>query len=1859
MTTSRFVSPARSLRLALAAGLALSATALGDPQGGQVVAGSATIKKDGSTTVITAANGTIINFQSFNVRSNEVVQFIQPSATSRVLNRVTGADPSVIAGRIQANGIVYISNPAGVYFAHGSVVNVGGIYAAAGNISNGAFLAGQNTFRNTGVVTNEGTINAHSAVLVGKRVANFGAINAPNGMVTMAAGDAVMVGESNGQIYARVSSNEGAAPGGTGVLQAGQINAQGGRVVLGAGDMYAMAIDHPGRTSAREITLQGGAADATHAGVVSVSGTLDASSSAAGTTGGTVTVLGDKIGLFGGSIDVSGDAGGGSVRLGGDVRGSGDLPHASAVYVSEDARINADATRAGNGGSVVLWSTRFTNFQGSISARGGAGGGNGGFVETSGKGQLLAVGGVSASAKYGLAGHWLLDPTDVTLSNSATSGGVLSGLGVFTPGSGATANVNLGQIITALQAGTSVTINTTSAGAGNGDITLLDPFVASLPNLVTFTLNAERDINLGQNMTIGGSGLNLVFNATRDINVTQSISSGGGSITFNPGGVTNLSADINAGAGNVTFGRALLLGAAVSVTGRDLTFNGTTDKTGGTGALSTFSTGVTSFNADVGATTVLDSLTTSATGRTTFNTARIRAGSMSFGNPITLAADVLLVARTTATFNGTINSQAGAHKNLSINAPVTVFNADVGVGGAGTELGTLHLIDSPLGADTTTINTAAIKAQTITMDDAVTVTKDATITGTTAVAFNSTLDSESGTAHDLTINSPLTTFGASVGAVGADTFFKTLRTDNSGATDKTIAQGSTIKAETIDFQDELELQQNLTLSGTTSVSLGVVNSAATQSRDLTVLSPITNFNGAIGAATDGALGGLATDDFASATDVTTIKAPSIRAAVIDFGDGVVLDANTTITGTTSVLFRSVLKSTSGAFRELTVNSPSTTFTDVVGAGNADEALGLLATDNQSASDLTRVLTGTINARRVDLQDKVELSQDLTVNASTSASLTGGVNSGGGQVRNLTINSSDATLGALGTDTNGRLGVITTDAAGTTRFTGDVDANAMTINDIGVLTGTITTVGDQTYNGSVRLAGNTVINAANATFNGTINSFTSSDRALTINTSGNGTTTFNAAIGGLAPLAALTTNADGRTLFSGGAITTSGAQTYNDTVTLSLSATLSGSNLTFNSTVDSADAVARNLTLNTTGGGTKTFGGAVGSLFQLGSLTTNSDGQTRLNNGNVKTSGTQTYNDKLVLNADTTLIGGGLALLGGAKSDFIARSLTLNTVNNGDTTLGGAIGSGQATDILSSLTTNADGRTILKGATIVTSLDQTFNDKVLVGGDTTIRTRSVTFADTVDSQDSAALAGLNLNAGITGTKTFNGIVGGTTALKFLTTDANGSTRLNASVTTRGSMTFNDDVLIGANAVLTDRGVASADNPGAGITFNATLNSAGGAHDLTLNLEREANASIANPRLGRVTFNGAVGNTGAFNRFRLGPDRTTVPAAATYAGGIRTDGIRLNNFSLVINCARFIMGTGQKLSVAGDLTINATTSARVSDISTLGAMAVNAPAISINRRAGGVLLSGLPSGNGVTFLTPVVDSGVDFVAGKTITFSSTPTLLGTGNDPQFATPDSTGIGANLSAFPARSFGSITGDLFNSGSLVLDLRSAGPSNTNIATTLAGATPRPGPIDQLEPERTLDSEQLQTLADLGISTKGAGRQQVLDLLMGRTLYVDTPGGVTAGAQDSRITQNRLSPDAVDRVVAAYRAVMVTESRDPQSGLSIRARRDGEIRANIDGSWKRYAEAAGAKADALGFRAYLEAVPTEAQTLADMDGLRELFKQVGALGLTPAEARAARAFILKQVTPASMSAEQLESAITTQILGAMFAQAR
>ena len=89
-------------------------------------------------------------------------------------------------------------------------------------------------------------------------------------------------------------------------------------------------------------------------------------------------------------------------------------------------------------------------------------------------------------------------------------------------------------------------------------------------------------------------------------------------------------------------------------------------------------------------------------------------------------------------------------------------------------------------------------------------------------------------------------------------------------------------------------------------------------------------------------------------------------------------------------------------------------------------------------------------------------------------------------------------------------------------------------------------------------------------------------AQTLSIVDSGTTTFNGAVS----VASLTTNAGGTTAINGGSVTTTGAQSYGDAVTLGAATTLTGVGNSFASTVNGAQA----LTVND--GGLTTFGGAV-------------------------------------------------------------------------------------------------------------------------------------------------------------------------------------------------------------------------------------------------------------------------------------------------------------------------------------------------------------------------------------------------------------------------------------------------------------------------------------------------------------------------------------------------------------------------------------------------------------------------------------------------------------------------------------------
>src|SRR5262249_8684374 len=112
-------------------------------------------------------------------------------------------------------------------------------------------------------------------------------------------------------------------------------------------------------------------------------------------------------------------------------------------------------------------------------------------------------------------------------------------------------------------------------------------------------------------------------------------------------------------------------------------------------------------------------------------------------------------------------------------------------------------------------------------------------------------------------------------------------------------------------------------------------------------------------------------------------------------------------------------------------------------------------------------------------------------------------------------------------------------------------------------------GAQAYNDAVVLTANTTLtstNSGNVTFGKTVDGAFS----LLVNTAG--TTVFDGAVGNGTALTTLTTDAPGTTDLNGLTVTTTGAQTYNDTVVLSANDTLtstSSGDVTFGKTAGGA------------------------------------------------------------------------------------------------------------------------------------------------------------------------------------------------------------------------------------------------------------------------------------------------------------------------------------------------------------------------------------------------------------------------------------------------------------------------------------------------------------------------------------------------------------------------------------------------------------------------------------------------------------------------------------------------------------------
>jgi len=200
-------------------------------------------------------------------------------------------------------------------------------------------------------------------------------------------------------------------------------------------------------------------------GKVQVSGKIKA-------PGGVVHVLGKNLWLEGeGTIDVSSAGQAGTILFGGDYQGKNpDIPNADAVYLGPEAKLLAAGINEGHGGKIITWGDRANLFFSTFNADGGKVLGDGGFVEISSKGNLSYNGTGSATATNGTFGEVLFDPTNITIIGAANVGCTPGAVYAITAATATAAITGVGNLNALLNAGTNVTISTTTGFLNLGSL---------------------------------------------------------------------------------------------------------------------------------------------------------------------------------------------------------------------------------------------------------------------------------------------------------------------------------------------------------------------------------------------------------------------------------------------------------------------------------------------------------------------------------------------------------------------------------------------------------------------------------------------------------------------------------------------------------------------------------------------------------------------------------------------------------------------------------------------------------------------------------------------------------------------------------------------------------------------------------------------------------------------------------------------------------------------------------------------------------------------------------------------------------------------------------------------------------------------------------------------------------------------------------------------------------------------------------------------------------------------------------------------------------------------------------------------
>ncbi len=1007
----------------------------------------------------------------------------------------------------------------------------------------------------------------------------------------------------------------------------------------------------------------------------------------------------------------------------------------------------------------------------------------------------------------------------------------------------------------------------------------------------------------------------------------------------------------------------------------------------------------------------------------------------------------------------------------------------------------------------------------------------------------------------------------------------------------------------------------------------------------------------------------------------TTLSGDVRGSRVIFNDRLDLNADLSIAGTNAVDFNTIVRSTPGAARRLTVSSASTVFAGAVGEQPGEQLRSLSTSGGRVAT-----FGGTIHTiETTSLGGPVELRNDLTVISDTQrVEFLGTINSDS-TARALTVFAPGEVF--MGGNVGGTNQLLTLDVAAPLRV-GDIAIN---------------TVRAQGYSGPVTLDGSASFIGDTIAFTSGVNSGANGAKAFTVN-AGPGLASFTQALGATSSLASATISGGAITLAQG--VRTTGSQAFNGPTrlggnlvstqagTISLggpvrlenSTTITtagavGDSVTFSGTVD---AVGTGRTLNVNAGsGAVAFTNAVGTSTLAGDLPlaalTVSGGSIDLRE--VRTTGSQAYSGPTTLRANLTsttlgdiaLVGatilgasttiqtndGFIAFNGSVDSDSTTRDLVVNTGGNKQTLFFGDVGSNSR---LNTLTVNADGTTTIGGSTVRTTGRQSWGDAITVTAQTlTFEGPDVQFTSTLDSDSTPRAVVINTRGGgSTGVVTFGGNVGATNRLASLRTQGTGPVRVGANISTTGGVDVE-----GAVRLL---GVSTIDGGSGSMLFRSTIDTESSFAPAPLTILTTAAPSLdAAP----FRFGGRIGGTTALGSLVIGADRAATPNAATIVfsdgfdanGRIQTSAFSAQDLFGVTTTGDFTVGRNQKILSFGRLRISAGGTARIGDIVSLADINITAAAIRLLARAGGTVITDPATGATRT------DPGMDIVSAGDVVMSTAPIQDGAGTV-AFAT--NTGLARpETSAFTFRQFTggvrpALLADTRTGGGgffVPLDLVAEGPSSAVLSTSLAGALPRDVGGESVGAPPEISSDARSGLEEMGIRTRDLTAEEAIEFLVGRRLFKDAPTLADPGTGDYRVTAGRLNSGAVDRAISSYRALVLAPAKDPQgraimdeAGKPRLIDQTPRLREALSQAWEGYAKRV-EKPTGGGLRAFLEnrgagASAVEREALSVLNRSRDVLTSIDAMGLSAFEASIPRRKLLGAIKPATMTERDAEEAV-------------